>query len=133
MPESQNPTWARKTARTVSEMEQVHDPKIVLLSVLDPDTVDHSTNLADRVSERTAIKAAKAELTEAGLSASTFGVSSSERSDGIIQALEQLDADRAYIYSRNRTPVGKAIFGSTLGEVIARSSVPIIVVPPTTE
>lgn len=130
IPESQNPAWTRETARAVSEMERVHEPEIVLLSVLDPDTVDESVNLDDRVSERTAVQIAKAELVDVGLSISILGVSSSKRADGIVRALEQVDADRAYMYGRNRTPTGKAVFGSTLGEVIARSPMPIVVVPP---
>lgn len=130
MPESQNSVWARKTARTVSEMEREHGSEIVLLSVLDRATVDDAAKVDEYMASRPGIETAKEELADTDLSVSTLGVPSNDRTAGIIEGMEQVNADRAYMYGRQRSPAGKAVFGSTLGDVLARSSVPVIVVPP---
>lgn len=131
MAENQTPAWARQTAHTLSEMEQAKESEVVLVSTLDSDTGDDSENSDVDLDERTATRAAIAELTDADFSVSTLGIQCEERSDGIVRAITRVDADRAYMYGRNRTPVGKAVFGSTLGDVIARAPVPVVVVPPT--
>ncbi|UPV75222.1 universal stress protein [Halorussus limi] len=110
-------------------MEQEDGSEVVLLSILDPETVDDTTNIDDRVSERAAIQSAKEELIDADLPVTTLGIPNANRPDGIIQGIKQTNADRAYMYSRKRTPAGKAIFGSTIGDVLARSPVPVVVIP----
>lgn len=130
LPESQNPVWARQTARTVSEMEREHQSDVVLLSVLDRTTVDDPEVVDEHLADRSGIQTAKEELANTELSVSTLGVPSDDQADGIIEGIEQVNADRAYMYGRKRSPAGKAVFGSTLGDVLTRSSVPVIVVPP---
>jgi nucleotide-binding universal stress UspA family protein len=47
----------------------------------------------------------------------------------LVDAVETTDADRLYVYGRRRSPVGKAVFGSTLQAVLADAPVPVVVVP----
>ncbi|WP_267643394.1 universal stress protein [Haloarchaeobius amylolyticus] len=46
---------------------------------------------------------------------------------GILDAAEDVGAEQIVIAGRKRTPVGKALFGSTTQSVLLRSDIPVVV------
>jgi len=77
------------------------------------------------VAERhTSTRALSKALTEAGVSHTIRGAVG-DRADGVVEAAEEIGADRVVVGGRGRSPTGKAVFGSVAQEVLLSSPCPV--------
>jgi nucleotide-binding universal stress UspA family protein len=77
------------------------------------------------VAERhTSTRALSKALSEAGVSHTIRGAVG-DRADGVVEAAEEVGADRVVVGGRGRSPTGKAVFGSVAQEVLLSSPCPV--------
>ncbi len=127
------------TDRRIDEMAQTTiqeisgtDAEVVLLHVFDR---DEFRSLADRMNfpvwtepsrlaeRNTTIMQIKERLEAAGISVTVAGALG-DRTDAILETAEDVEADRIIVGGRKRSPVGKALFGSTAQQVMLNASCP---------
>lgn len=130
--------WARTVVNTVIEMEDSTSATLYLLHVFDEEE-KHAT--ADEIGEKSDVSldtlakskqnvAASAEtLVTADFQYEIVGGQSDDLGEGILTAASDLEVSRIYLFGRRRSPVGKAVFGSTLQKVITQATDPVVVVP----
>jgi nucleotide-binding universal stress UspA family protein len=138
VPVKNHAPWARKLAEVVADVED-EGTKAVVLHVFDEEEVASTrTNLDDRnalsmddlSSRKAGVGSAADVLTHGGLDATPRGVRRDDRTaDAILEVADSVDADRIYLYSRKRSPAGKAVFGSTAQRVVLNARVPVTIVP----
>ncbi|WP_225935471.1 universal stress protein [Halobaculum magnesiiphilum] len=139
LPASNHSQWAESVADVVVDTEDDDDLTAVVAHVFDDDEVE-STNenldiegrakVDELASRKSGVNAATQRLEDAGIDTEVRGVEhEGEPAEAIVAAVDEEDADRLYMYSRKRSPAGKAVFGSTLQEAILKARVPIVVVP----
>lgn len=75
-----------------------------------------------------AVEKAKAVLEDAGLAVETRRAHG-EPAETIIAVADEIDADQIILAGRQRTPVGKVLFGSVTQSVLLTADVPVTVVP----
>lgn len=124
--------WVRTVAGVLAEMEAGSDATTVVLSVFDPEQAGDrtATSLDDLARDRSAVRAATSELAAADLDHVVRGVEAPEDTAHAVEtAVDEFGVDRIYMYGRRRSPAGKAVFGSTLQDVVTRAGVPVVVVP----
>lgn len=124
------PPWVRTVAAALGDVESAADVEAVVLYVFDATgpVSDAETDAAAR--ERTAVDAAVSTLADAGVDAVVRGTTGDDPAGAIVSAADRYGVDRIYMYARPRSPAGKAVFGSTLHDVLATADVPVVVVPP---
>lgn len=129
--------WARSVAEVVTTIEDETTEAVVLHVFSEDELVSTRANLHDTVlsvdelaSRKTGVGAAIEVLADNGIRVIPRGVGETDRTaDGILSVVAEEHIDRIYMYSRDRSPAGKAVFGSTLQQVLFDSSVPVVVVP----
>jgi len=139
LPASNHSRWAESVAEVVVDTEAADNLTAVVIHVFDEEAVaSPNTNLDiegrakvdELASRKSGVKAAVKRLEAAGITTEVRGVEhEGEPAAAIVDAVAEEDADRFYMYSRKRSPAGKAVFGSTLQQVILQAGVPIVVVP----
>lgn len=133
-----HPPWSERLARAVVDTESP-DTTVEILYVFDDEDLEatqKNLNLEGRVVDQgklakrkeTVIEAIDV-IEEAGFDYDVVGTLDDDQADGILDAAADLHADRIYIYSKRRNPVGKAVFGSVIQDVLRWSAVPVVVVP----
>jgi len=132
--------WTRTVASVVADTEDSTSTEAVVVHQFTKadleSTVDNlNTTLGGAdVDELAARKSGVGEvvdrLEQEGIECSIAGVETTD-TDGqaVLAAADDADADRIYMYSRKRSPAGKAIFGSDLQHVLLNATVPVVVVP----
>lgn len=138
LPVKNHAPWTKDMAETVVNLED-EDVEIVVLYVFAQKEVastranldvSNKLSLNDLASRKTSVDVAADILTDEGLSTTLCGVrENNRRADAILDVVESMDADRIYLYSRKRSPTGKAVFGSTVQRVILNARVPVTIVP----
>lgn len=139
LPASNHSRWAESVADVIVDTEADNDTTAVVTHVFDEAEVT-STNanldiegrakVDELASRKSGVTAATERLDDAGIDTEVRGIEhDGEPADAIVDAVEEEDADRLYMYSRKRSPAGKAVFGSTLQQVILNARVPVVVVP----
>lgn len=139
IPIPDNDTWAKATAEVLADIES--DPKAVLLYMFTEDDLSStaenlgkqadSTNLDDLASRKSVVRSAARTLNDNGITTSIVGAGADDDRGGtILTTADNVNAERIYMFSRKRSPVGKAVFGSAIQDVLFESPVPIVVVPP---
>ena len=137
LPVKNHAPWARDVADVVTDVEN-ENTEVVVLHVFDEgevastrDNLDgDSLSTNDLASRKAGVSAATEVLTDGGIDVKSRGVRKGDRAaDAILGVAESVDADRIYLYSRKRSPAGKAVFGSTVQRVILNATVPITIVP----
>lgn len=130
--------WARAIAETVVEMESPAKTTVHLIhtfgeaerqSTADNLGVDEGTPVDNLVAQKSSVKAAEKVLLRAGFDPIVHGAVSDDPGHTIVSWTESHDTDRVYAYSRKRSPVGKAVFGSAIQELLFNAAVPVIVLP----
>ena len=139
LPASNHSRWAESVADVVVDTEGDDDVTAVVTHVFDEDEVASTNENLDiegraKVDElatrKSGVTAAVDRLADAGIDTTVRGVEhDGEPAEAIVDAVDAEDADRLYMYSRKRSPAGKAVFGSTLQKVILEARVPVVVVP----
>lgn len=143
VPVAHHSRWNRQVANVATELEDVSDTRALVVYRFTDDldsTIEHlnvDREAAD-IDEMAARKSGVAEvvetLDERGMTCSVRGTETAEsKGEELLELVEDEEADRIYMYSRKRSPAGKAIFGSGLQTVLFNSSVPVVVVPPNLE
>lgn len=130
--------WARSVANTVIEMESSDDMSVRLLHVFDEGEhqstidnlgIDGDPSLDELAARKSAVSAAKELLNEADFTTDVEGVKSDTPGEAILSVVDERDVDRLYVYSRKRSPVGKAVFGSSNQYLLFNADVPVVVLP----
>lgn len=130
--------WARDVAESVTNVERA-GTEVVVLHVFD-ECEERATRVAldendtlsmnELAGRMNGVDAAVTVLANSGLNATPDGVRVDGRTaDTILKVAKTVDADRIYLYGRKRSPAGKAVFGSTVQQVILNASVPVTIVP----
>lgn len=139
LPASAHPQWAESVADVIADTEASDDLTAVVTHIFDEDEVD-STNenldidgradVDELARRKSGVDAAVKRLAAADIDTEIRGVEhQDDPAAAIVDVIDQEDADRVYMYSRKRSPAGKAIFGSTLQQVVLNARVPVVVVP----
>lgn len=133
-----HPPWTERMARELTDIEST-DTKVSLLYVFDEAdrrSTQRNLNLEGRIvdtdelaTRKEDVMRAKAVLEAAGIEYEVVARVEEDRAEAILDAAAARNVDRIYVYSQGRNPVGKAVFGSELQDVIRWSSVPVIVTP----
>ncbi|MUW15778.1 universal stress protein [Halorubrum sp. CBA1125] len=80
------------------------------------------------VSQMAAVRRAREALEDAGV-AYVHYEASGDPSDELLAAADEVDADAICVSGRERSPAGKAVFGSVSQDVVLRADIPVFVVP----
>lgn len=138
LPASNHSRWARTVADVLAETEP-DDTTAVVMHVFDDVEVESTRknlDLEGRPSidslarRKSGVSAALKRLTAEGYDCEVRGVEyDDDPADAIVDQADQEGVDRIYMFSRRRSPAGKAVFGSTLQQVILEANVPVVVTP----
>lgn len=129
--------WTERVAETLVEVDGA-EVEVELLHVFSEEGRDETVaNLdiegepdLDRLARRQDdVKAGIDVLEAAGVPYTVHGVEHENQAEAVLAIAEDLAIDRIYLFSRRRSPAGKAIFGSALQDVIIGASVPVVVTP----
>lgn len=136
-----NRSWTERVAETLVDIDGTR-ANVVLLYVFSEDAKEETIeNLdiegevdLDQLARRKDDVAAGTDVLEAaGITYEVRGREHEDQAEAVLQAVDDLAIDRIYVYSRRRSPAGKALFGSTLQDVIIGASIPVVVTPSRTE
>lgn len=138
LPVKNHAPWAKDMAETVADIEN-EDTEVVVLYVFGQEEiastranldVSNELSLNDLASRKTSVGAAIKILNDEDISTTLYGAHENDRrADAVLDVAESVDADRIYLYSRRRSPAGKAVFGSTVQQIILNARVPVTIVP----
>jgi nucleotide-binding universal stress UspA family protein len=123
------PPWARAVARSLIDIEDAQTTSIVLLHVERTADSIPAESVDDQVRSHPSVQAATEILTDAGFDVTVEGQQNSELADTILGSIKTLVIDRLYMHARRRSPTGKAVYGSTVQQVLTNATVPVVVVP----
>lgn len=130
--------WARAVAETITEMESPNEATVHLIHIFDEaerESTAKNLGVSDQIplDELAARKSGTKEATNvveaAGFETVVHGDESDSPSQAILSSIETHDIDRVYVYSRKRSPVGKAVFGSSIQDLLFNAPVPVVVLP----
>lgn len=134
-----HPPWTEAIARTVVDIEGP-DAEAILLYVFDEVErkqaienldIEGPVEVSDLAKRKADVSSAREILETAGLEYTVRGVENDDHAEAILGVAAEEAVDRVYVYSRTRSPVGKALFGSALQDVILGAEVPVVVTPET--
>lgn len=139
LPVTDHGRWTRAVANVVADVED-DDSEAVVLYVFTDDEIDSTAanlDIDDENPDLDALAGRKSGVADAVDALASEGIDTHvsghavEEEDGeaILRTAETVDADRIYMYSRKRSPAGKAVFGSPLQRVLLNSDVPVVVTP----
>ncbi|MFW5900256.1 MAG: universal stress protein [Halodesulfurarchaeum sp.] len=143
VPVTHHNRWNRQVANVAAELEDVSDTYALVVYRFADDldsTIKHldvdreEADIDEMAARKSGVTEVVETLDERGMSYAIRGTEAAEsKGEELLELVEDEGADRIYMYSRKRSPAGKAIFGSGLQNVLFNSSVPVIVVPPNLE
>ncbi len=133
-----HPPWSEQMARELVQIESP-DTIVSILYVFDEEdrkSTQRNLNLQGRIvdaeklaARKEVVMEAKSVLEESGLQYEVHAEVNEDGAEAILDVAAELKADRIYVPGERRNPVGKAVFGSDLQDVIRWSNVPVIVSP----
>ena len=143
LPAAHHPPWTERVAETVVDVDGAEATVQVLYVFDEADRTeteatlgleDPDVDLDDLARRKADVSAAVDVLEDAGITHDVRGRVHDDRAEAILDSSSEDGIDRIYLYSRRRSPAGKAVFGSTLQDVIIGSAIPVVVIPsPPTE
>lgn len=89
--------------------------------------IEGEPDLDQRARRKGDVKAGIDVLEAAGVPYTVHGIEHADQAEVVRSVADDLAIDRIYIYSRRRSPAGKAIFGSALQDAIIGAGVPVMV------
>ena len=139
LPVTDHGRWTRAVADVLTDIEDT-DSRAVLFYAFTEDEVESTAEylgVDDRqpdadllASRKEGVGDAVDILTDGGIETEVRGaVVGEEDGEEILTVADDVDADRIYLYSRKRSPVGKAVLGSVVQRVMMNSKVPVVVTP----
>jgi nucleotide-binding universal stress UspA family protein len=139
LPVTDHGRWTRAVADVVTNVEDAGARAVVLYAFTEEEVESTSENLGvddgppnvdDLARRKEGVNDAVEILSEGGLEADVRGaVAGEDDGDAVLTAADDVNADRIYLYSRKRSPVGKAVLGSVVQRVLMNSDVPVVVTP----
>lgn len=129
--------WTERVAETLVEVDGA-EAEVALLHVFSEEGLEETVANLDIEGEpdldqlarrKDDVKAGIDVLEAAGVPYTVHGVEHENQAEAMLAIADDLAIARIYIYSRRRSPAGKAIFGSALQDVIIGSTVPVVVTP----
>lgn len=141
LPVTSQPTWASDVAAVARDIESPAETEAIVIHVFTGDEIestrenlnlrpDEDASLDYLAARKAGVSATVKDLARVGMSTRIKGVlAEGEPGSAIIASAEEEDVDRIYLYSRRRSPAGKAMFGSTVQRVLLNADVPVIVLP----
>lgn len=139
IPVTNHNRWSRQVANVATDLEDASSTRAVVVYQFTDDlesTVDHldvdqeEVDLDELATRKSGVNEVVETLESSEIPCSVRGVEMTDnKGEKLLSVVDTEDADRIYMYSRKRSPTGKAIFGSELQTVLFNSSVPVVVVP----
>ena len=133
-----NDNLADRLAATAADIADPSDAEIVLTHVFTQSEYDEARDRLNfsndsevtpsTIAERKAgVRDLADRLAESGLDITTYGrlADGTSRGERLAQIADEVDADMVVIGGRDRSPTGKAIFGSTSQDVLLESACPV--------
>jgi nucleotide-binding universal stress UspA family protein len=125
-----------RLAHAIVDLAESADPEIVLLCVFARDELEELIEQldfadpgdadADAVARRrSATRRLGDRIEAAGVGYSVRGEVDDDPAAGIVEVADQLGADRILVGGRDRTPAGKAVFGSVAQQVLLTADCPV--------
>ena len=137
---SEDEERAERLADEIAAVAGPADAEVVLTHVFDAEEFDgirtklgvdggSEGSIPDMVAERhTATRRLSEALSAAGVRHSVRGAVG-DLAEEVVGTAERLDADRVVVGGRQRSPAGKAVFGSVAQEVLISAPCPVTFVP----
>jgi nucleotide-binding universal stress UspA family protein len=139
LPVTDHGRWTRAVADVVTNVEDDNSRAVVFYAFTEDEVESTSDNLGvddsrpdvdTLASRKEGVTDAVDILTDGGLETDVRGaVVDEEDGEEILTVADDVDANRIYLYSRKRSPVGKAVLGSVVQRVLMNSEVPVVVTP----
>ena len=128
-----------RLTETVTDIAGPAGTDVVLLHVFEEggfqdlvDQIDHQPESgvdADGMARRTAaVQHISQALDEAGVDYEVAGAIDEEPGSAVVETAERLGVDHLVVGGRKRSPVGKAVFGSTTQSVVLNAPCPVTTV-----
>lgn len=126
MPVDGNVDRALEQARAISALPNATEAvTVVVLHVFEESAVDESSELVDP--ERVhAVNEAVSLLEEGGIDVEARSVVG-DVAGAVGRVADEMDADGIFVSGRRRSPVGKAVFGSTAQQIILDADRPVTI------
>lgn len=137
-----HPLWARDVAHSLTETEPSEETEVVILYVFEGDDLASTRanlnvpesnlqySLDDLATRKSGVKAIESVLEGTPMEPRVRGIEAGDKPGKEIASLAAKDgAKRIYLFSRQRSPAGKAVFGSRPQEVLSHAKCPVVVVP----
>lgn len=129
--------WTERVAETLVEVDgaEAEVELLYVFSEADRDEtvanldIEEEPDLDQLARRKDDVKAGIDVFETTGVPYTVRGIEHENQAEAVLAVAEDLAIDRIYIYSRRRSPAGKAIFGSALQDVIMGASVPVVVTP----
>ena len=118
---------ARDQAAFVADLPATADDvSVVVTHTLTAEEVDAPDD-RQRVGQVETVKLVRAALEDRGV-AVELAEARQPPADGILELVDEVDADHVAMGSRKRSPAGKVVFGSVAQQVLLEADVPVTVV-----
>lgn len=139
LPVTDHGRWTRAVADVVTTLEGP-DARVVVFYAFTEEEVESTADNLDVAAEapdpdalasrKEGVGDAVEILADGGVETEVRGaVVDEEDGEEILNVADDVVADRIYLYSRRRSPVGKAVLGSVVQRVLMNSDVPVVVTP----
>lgn len=140
LPVTHHDRWTRIVANVVADVENQTETRAVIVyrftdrelesTITNLDTTLEAANIDELAARKSGVTEVVNQLEQNSIECTVRGVETTgTEGEAILAAAADADVNRIYMYSRKRSPTGKAIFGSGLQYILFNATVPVVVVP----